>query len=97
MLNRSLNSLIYALLLFAGLAYVASTAHAGEVASCSVGGGTLAFGNYQPSTGNRTTAGSVQTKSNKDKREESGQTKKEFREEKREKKEERRGSTAYTK
>ena len=60
MLNRSLNSLIYALLLFAGLAYVASTAHAGEVASCSVGGGTLAFGNYQPSTGNRTTAGSVQ-------------------------------------
>ncbi len=60
MLDRSLNTFFSVLLAVAGLGLLGGEAHAGEVSSCSVGGGTLAFGNYQPSNGNRTTVGSVQ-------------------------------------
>jgi len=60
MLERSLNTLLSTLLVFVGLAMTAVGANAGVVSSCTVGGGSLAFGTYQPSNGNRTTVGSVQ-------------------------------------
>ena len=60
MLERSLNTLFSTLLVFVGLAMTAVGANAGVVSSCTVGGGSLAFGTYQPSNGNRTTVGSVQ-------------------------------------
>ena len=58
--DRSLNIFFSVLLALAGLGLLGGKAYAGDVSSCSVGGGTLAFGNYQPSNGNRTTVGSVQ-------------------------------------
>ena len=60
MLERSLNTLFSTLLVFVSLAMSATGANAGTVSSCTVGGGSLAFGTYQPSNGNRTTVGSVQ-------------------------------------
>lgn len=60
MRDCALNIFSSALLALTGFGLLADQAHAGEVSSCSVGGGTLAFGNYQPSNGNRTTVGSVQ-------------------------------------
>lgn len=60
MRDRSLNTFLSALLALSGLMSFSENIHAGTVSSCSVGGGTLAFGNYQPSNGNRTTVGSVQ-------------------------------------
>ncbi|WP_138518010.1 spore coat protein U domain-containing protein [Limnobacter alexandrii] len=60
MLDNSLNAFISAVMVFAGLGLLGGKAHAGDVDSCSLGGGSLAFGNYQPSNGNRTTVGSVQ-------------------------------------
>jgi spore coat protein U-like protein len=60
MRDHPLNICVFVILAFAGLGLFPDKAHAGEVAACTVGGGTLAFGNYQPSNGNRTTAGSVQ-------------------------------------
>lgn len=60
MRDHSLNAFISAVMVFAALGLLGAKAHAGEVDSCSVGGGSLAFGNYQPSNGNRTTVGSVQ-------------------------------------
>lgn len=55
-----MNTLFSALLACAGFVFFAGNAHAGDVSACTVGGGSLAFGNYQPSSGNRTTVGSVQ-------------------------------------
>ena len=60
MLERSLNTSIAMPMTFVWLALMATGASAGEVSSCTVGGGSLAFGTYQPSNGNRTTVGSVQ-------------------------------------
>lgn len=60
MRERSLNTIFSTLLVLAALAMTATEAGAGEVSSCTVGGGSLAFGTYQPSNGNRTTVGSVQ-------------------------------------
>ncbi|WP_341238226.1 spore coat protein U domain-containing protein [uncultured Limnobacter sp.] len=60
MRDRSLNKFFSAILALAGLGLLPGKAHAGDVSSCSVGSGTLAFGNYQPSNGNRSTVGSVQ-------------------------------------
>lgn len=60
MRNYSLINCYSILLVLIGLGMLDGTAYAGTVSTCSVGGGTLAFGNYQPSNGNRTTVGSVQ-------------------------------------
>jgi hypothetical protein len=58
--DRSLNIFFPVLLALTGLGLLGGKAYAGDVDTCTVGGGTLAFGNYQPSNGNRTTVGSVQ-------------------------------------
>jgi len=60
MRNYSLSTLFSVVLVMAGLSLFGGKVYAGEVSSCSLGSGTLAFGNYQPSSGNRTTVGSVQ-------------------------------------